>query len=194
MRSLTAGIAVALMMLGFAIPRANAETESGGIRKTCLSVTGEAGQRLEWELAQLSAEDFEPAVRAAVEDSSVDYDTLSDDLKRELLLAWRDNARRLPDLFAAFCALYDQGKLPGLGPDVGHGSVGFAWEFFVGESKHEKTLPQDGARDCELPYQVTVEQEERKMKYIFCESGESFTLTSAHAADPNDADSWRKID
>ena len=193
MLSLARQIAAVLIMVGFAVPAAGAEP--GGLRKACLEVI-ETGQEMARQAQQSAAEQFEDAVKAAVNAEGSDYDALSDEEKRTLWLVWRDNVSKVPLLLGAFCALYEEGRLPGLGADIPHGSLNAGWEFSVKFGEPGKASSDEETDGCGQTYWVAVEQDEAKTrtKYVFCESGGSFGLVSAHMADPDAADGWRRID
>lgn len=191
MRFPSMALAVAVLALGVVMPHSSARAEAEGLTRFCLQLKSEDIQRTIRHFVEAAAEQFEPALQDALKAEGLDANALSDKEKQSLLLPLRDRVEMaMPTLLTTFCALYDQGSLPGLGPGILHGSLLVRLDLQFSVQNGYLTLD---AGDCEQSYWVTVEPDEGAVdtRYIFCQTGNSFALASAYAAGP---EGWTRVD
>lgn len=186
-------IGTALVAVMLAGPAQAAEGEAGGLAKTCRSVAdGEARQFID-DVSEMTREELLPNLQPFLGPAFEAFLGLSEREQDPVLQQFRHALINLPVVTLSFCDYLARGAVPGIGADVGHGSLAVAWEFRIGiDGAAEDDTPTPGERECERPYSVTVELEEGTTKHIFCEAAAGFVLTSSHRA--AGADRWTLIE
>lgn len=185
------------LSFGLAGPGHADDGKTGGVADGCRSITGEEAERMSAELRNMDRDELVRLTREAGEAEGMKFADLSEAEKEKFRAQWHEAAVKSPLVLRTFCEYFTRGALPGVGADVGHGSLMLYREAFTlpaeaGSGEQDVADPEPGADDCEKPYQVDLELSGRATRHIFCETGGKFTLTSSHR--PDGAGGWTKIE